>query len=375
MKEYSYTKHAAIRVSERIPLSKSRKIVHNILTKENFIPIGYDLHKKHIKHCLFYLTYTNEYYVACVDERNNEIITILFAMDFKNWNIDSNIYTEAMLISLNFLLKIQAIKSLSKNEVFSISKFQDLSKFKYIINYLKRNNISHCFFEKESKKTNKKNNTKKSKNKDILCPIELRERRKKLFEENIKKSSEYIVTDNDKALVEKAKKEKLMREKEKFIMKEDNKEESKEKVFRGFKIENINLINFDADYFYCNFDENYQPPRNESYFNVFQYFNKCEFKLIRNAGMTKENYQCFLPSQEEIDFMFKYYLYSSQGKTISLRKFLKNCGYCSLNLNIFIFEVEKLIKNFENNNYKKTEELVIIESFKEEIELLIKNNN
>jgi hypothetical protein len=81
---FKLTNHAKKRILERLPIDKSYNTVCSILKNELYLPIGYDLKKKNVKHCLFYIHKLNDYYIACLDERNNEIITLLFGIEFKN---------------------------------------------------------------------------------------------------------------------------------------------------------------------------------------------------------------------------------------------------------------------------------------------------
>ena len=95
--ELKLTRHANIRIRQRVKTKQSINLIKKIFKRELFIPIGYDLNKKHVKHCLFYIYNINDFFIACIDENTNEMLTILFGYEFKNWNISSETFDYAKL--------------------------------------------------------------------------------------------------------------------------------------------------------------------------------------------------------------------------------------------------------------------------------------
>lgn len=113
-----YRKHALKRLNERVGIEKN--IINRIVNREDYIPIGYDLNKKNVKHLLIYVIKKKEYYVICYDEQTEEIITILFGLEFQNWNIDLVSFKKAKCLAYERALNNGTLNTIEK-EIFNYS--------------------------------------------------------------------------------------------------------------------------------------------------------------------------------------------------------------------------------------------------------------
>lgn len=186
------TRHAGNRIVQRIKLKDAAKIIKFIFRNEVYIPIGYDLKKEHVKHCLFYIEKLNNFYIACIDENTNEVLTILFGYEFSSWDISTETYNDVRLKYINHSLKYNTNQTFSHIEINVMKNCSE--EYLFIKKYLNDKKLI-----KNKKKSN--NSPKPASNIDLFS-----KKRKSLFQENIEKMRNYNITEEDKELIEKHKK-------------------------------------------------------------------------------------------------------------------------------------------------------------------------
>jgi hypothetical protein len=140
--------HAKKRINERTNLSHNT--IKAILYSESYIPLGYDLNKKNVKHLMFYSFKDNEFYIICQDENNLEVITILYGMEFKCWAISLDTYNECKLMSLLYIVKNHNNPRFNAEQIKFINTPGYRKKYPEINKFLKLNNVQNCTLEKDA---------------------------------------------------------------------------------------------------------------------------------------------------------------------------------------------------------------------------------
>ena len=331
------TKHADIRIQQRVKTKRSIKLIKKIFKKETFIPIGYDLHKKNIKHCLFYVFNIKQFFVACVDENTNEMLTILFGYDFRSWNISSETFDQAKLKAIDSLLQSNINLPLSSIELNLMKK--NIDEFHFIRKYFEKNG----FKQKE-----KKNKIIK---KQEVNFEEIRLKQKKLREENINSFKKYKKTKEDEDIIQEYKNKSILYEEENRIKYEKIKQE----FINHF---NIELIEVFTEHFLCKFKA-YSPNNCTDVFNLFEFFNPDLIFKVQRFKNFKNNIK-YLFNKEETELLAKQYiiLKNIKGYNKTINEYLIDCGFGMFNNNIYIQvldnKINKINKNFNDNNFDKT---------------------
>lgn len=345
------TKHARTRITQRVKAKYSINLIKKIFKKENFIPIGYDLNKKHVKHCLFYFYNLNEFFVACIDENTNEMLTILFGYEFKNWNISSETFDNAKLKSIDSMLQSNINLSFSYIDLNLMKKNPE--EFYFIKKYFDRHGLEQ---EEKKKRTRKKKKNKKQQTVNPEVSLEnLRLKQKKLREENINSSQQYQINKKDEFFIEEYKERVKQKEEENRI-----KFEKYQSDFQNnFNDVNIKLIEMLPTHFLCKFNLDCFED-NPNVVNLFKFFNPdLTFKAYR-VKKIKNNIQ-YIFKKEETELLAKQYiiLKYSKGYEKTVKEYLVDCGFGFFNNNIYINALNVHInKKVKINNFDKKLELL-----------------
>ena len=329
-----FKRHAGSRIAQRIRFKGAAKVIKSIFKNELYLPIGYDLKKSHVKHCLFYIERVNDFYILCLDENNNEVLTVLFGYEFAGWNIDTQTYNEVRLKSINHSLQSNINQTFSYLDINLMKKSS--KDYIFIHKYLEKNKL---IVNKSSVITNKNNDS----------SFDSLHKRKSLLQENLEKIKNYEISEEDKALVK--------RHKEKQELYKINAKIKKGKYFEiyfeklhslGFK-----LISMEEQYFVCKFTFDYE--NNFEYScvkNLFLEFNKnLEFKIHRTKKFNKENIK-YYPNKEEVEKLAIYYLKLLKIKNydFDLKTFLKQAGFGLFNNSVLIHRINTRKVKIENRS-------------------------
>lgn len=94
----NFKTHAKKRISQRT--SASKEVIQKILENKEYIRLGFDIKKDNVCYYLFYFGSDDEYYILSIDERTQDVITILYALNFKPFHLDFKVFKEAKAIYL-----------------------------------------------------------------------------------------------------------------------------------------------------------------------------------------------------------------------------------------------------------------------------------
>lgn len=140
--EISITKHGLERLYERSGMDSSD--IKQIVTEEKYVRIGHDLNKKNVCHWLTFNKLENEFFILVIDELKMDLITILFAEDFKNWVIDPAVFDSVK--RGDFKLEDKTNKKKHIKQHFE-SIFQSNQKIRKINNFCSKKEFKENFKE------------------------------------------------------------------------------------------------------------------------------------------------------------------------------------------------------------------------------------
>ena len=342
------TKHANIRIRQRVKTRQSINLIKKIFKKELFIPIGYDLNKKHVKHCLFYIYNINEFFVACIDENTNEMLTVLFGYEFKNWNISSEAFDGAKLKQIDGLLQSNINLSFSYIELSLMKKNPE--KFYFINKYFQKHG-----FGNEQVKKNKK--TKQTITNEVNLEL-IREKQKQLREQNINSSKNYKITKEDEKLLE-------IHRRKMFEYKEGDRiklEKQNKKYLEQFKDINIKLLEVKPTHFLCKVDFDILEKDN-NIVNLFTLFNPDLIFKAHRVKTLNNNLQ-YIFNKEETTIIAKQYilLKHKKGYNKTTKEYLNDCGFGFFNNNIYLHclnsNIRKIYSGINGNDFNKRLEII-----------------
>lgn len=354
--ELKLTRHANTRIRQRVKTKQSINLIKKIFKKELFIPIGYDLNKKHVKHCLFYIYNINDFFVACIDENTNEMLTVLFGYEFRNWNISSEAFDDAKLKQIDGLLQSNINLSFSYIELNLMKKNPE--KFYFINKYFQKHG-----FGNEQVKKNKK--TKQTITNEVNLEL-IRDKQKQLREQNINSSQQYEINKEDKKLIEQHRIKMLQYEEENRI-----KLEKQNEIFlEQFNNIDIKLLEVVPTHFLCKIELN-NLESDSNIVNLFLFFNPDLIFKAHRVKKVKNNLQ-YIFKKEETNLIAKQYILlkhnQSYSKTVS--QYLCDCGFGFFNNNIYLnslnSRISKIYREINGKNFDKNLKL-LNEKFLKEI--------
>lgn len=348
--ELKLTRHANTRIRQRVKTKQSINLIKKIFKKELFIPIGYDLNKKHVKHCLFYIYNINDFFVACIDENTNEMLTVLFGYEFRNWNISSEAFDDAKLKQIDGLLQSNINLSFSYIELSLMKKNPE--KFYFINKYFQKHG-----FGNEQVKKNKKTKTKQTTTNEVNLEL-IRDKQKQLREQNINSSQQYEINKEDKKLIEQHRIKMLKYEEENRI-----KLEKQNKMYSDqFKDINIKLLEIKPTHFLCKIDFD-MPESDTNIVNLFTLFNTDLIFKAHRVKNLKNNIQ-YIFNKEETSIIAKQYLLLKykNGYDKTIEEYLNDCGFGFFNNNIYLNSLNatlnKTERHIHNGNLDKNLEII-----------------